>query len=63
MQSVILDVVSRGIKCFFPCLGLQVLLKHMVARKTTGWCVGLVVAHLFNLNFIFLSDGLMVVAE
>ncbi len=50
---------------FFQFIGLHVLLKLMVALKSTGWCVfvGLLAVHLFNSDFIFLSYGLPAVVE
>ncbi len=30
--------VNRGLKRFFHCIGLHVLLKLMIGLKSTGWC-------------------------
>jgi hypothetical protein len=35
----------------------------MLDLKSTHWCAGLLADHLFNLNFIFLSDGFMVAVD
>jgi hypothetical protein len=52
-------------KCFFILSYSASCLSEASVRPEKYWlvCVGLQANHLFNLNFIFLSDGLMAVAE
>jgi hypothetical protein len=56
--------VNRGLKRFFSQYRLSCLIEAY-DRSEKYWLVwaGPLASHLFNFNFIFLSNGLMAVAE